>query len=215
MGSLANIRKTAGVFEPAVLDDDAFLVVLDEAMKALDEHAVEYVFIGGVASSALGRSRWTHDVDIFVSSEHARGALDALRSAGFRTEETDPHWLYKGIKDGALIDVIFRSKGHVYLDEEMVQRAQMTEYKGRRLRIMAPEDLVVLKAIVHDENVAHHWHDALAVLSAAEIDWDYLVRRATEHGARRVLSLLIYAQSEDVVVSSDAIRQLFDAVFQS
>jgi hypothetical protein len=53
----------------------------------------------------------------------------------------------------------------------------------------------------------------LAVVARCQLDWDYLVRRARRHGARRVLSLLLYAQSNDLVVPNGPIRALFDDVF--
>src|SRR5437867_2830568 len=117
MGSLAKIRRHAGEFEPNVLQERAFLDILDQALAALDRSHVPYLLIGGLASSALGRPRWTHDIDVFVAPDDARSALAALREASFKTEETDPNWLFKAIKEGALVDVIFRSRGNIYLDD--------------------------------------------------------------------------------------------------
>lgn len=53
-----------------------------------------------------------------------RRALHALEQAGFATEERDPRWLFKGWKYDVLVDVIFRSWGDVYLDDEMLERAR-------------------------------------------------------------------------------------------
>ncbi len=50
------------------------------------------------------------------------------------------------------------------------------------------------------------------MLARADIDWQYLLRRARQHGARRVLSLLIYAQSNDLVVPPEIVGELFDMV---
>lgn len=198
-----------------VVDDDVFLGVLADAIRALDGPKIGYVLMGGIGSAAHGRPRWTHDIDFFVRPEQARPALDALRSAGFDTQETDPHWLYKGLKKDVLVDIIFRSKGDVYLDDEMIARSVPGDFKGVAVKTIAPEDLLVIKSIVHDENIPHHWHDALAIVSgaAAEFDWTYLVRRAKQHGPRRVLSVLLYAQSNDLMVPNSAIRELFDAIF--
>jgi hypothetical protein len=56
-----------------------------------------------------------------------------------------------------------------------------------------------------------HWHDALSLIAVADLDWDYLVRRARK-GARRILSLLLYAQSNDLVVPPAVVRELFEQV---
>jgi hypothetical protein len=81
-----------------------------------------------------------------------------------------------------------------------------------RLRIPSPEDQIVIKGIVHREETSRHWFDALAILGRAELDWTYLLRRARV-GARRILALLIYAQSSDILVPSWVIRRLYDEVY--
>jgi len=198
------------------VDDETFVRVLEEAVRALDEGGVPYVLMGGIGSAAHGRPRWTHDIDFFVRPDDARKALDALAARGFATQETDQHWLYKGLKDDVLVDIIFRSKGDIYLDDDMVSHADERTFKGVRIRTISPEDLLIIKAIVHEENIPHHWHDALSIISGAAdvIDWDYLVHRAKQHGTRRVLSVLLYAQSNDLMVPNSVIHELFDAVFE-
>ena len=195
------------------VDDDLFEVVLTETIEVLDGEGVPYIFMGGIGAATHGRPRWTHDIDVFVRPEDAGWALRALAGAGFRTEQTFPDWLYKAFKHDVMVDVIFKSLGGILLDDEMLERAQEEDFRGHRARIMAPEDLLVIKALVHDEHMPRHWHDALAIVSRCALDWDYVVRRARRHGARRVLSLLLYAQSNDLVVPAGPVRALFEAVF--
>ena len=195
------------------VDDDLFGAVLADTVAALDGAQVPYVFMGGIGAATHGRPRWTHDIDVFVRPEDAGRALGALAESGFRTEQTYPDWLYKAWKHDVMVDVIFKSLGGILLDEEMLQRAAVEDFQGHRLCVMAPEDLLVIKAIVHDEHMPRHWHDALAIVSRCSLDWDYLMRRARRHGARRVLSLLLYAQSNDLVVPSGPIRELFHAIY--
>ncbi len=95
----------------------------------------------------------------------------------------------------------------------MLRRARRLVFDGTSVNVVSPEDLVVIKAIVHDEQSPRHWHDALAILADRELDWQYLALRA-RHGARRVLSLLIYAQSNDLVIRDEAISSLFDVVYR-
>jgi len=60
--------------------------VVRRAVAALDGADVEYLLIGGLASSLLGRPRCTQDVDLLVRAEQADVALEALAEADFDTE---------------------------------------------------------------------------------------------------------------------------------
>ncbi len=197
------------------VDEGRFLTVLSEAIAALDAKGIAHLVMGGISSAELGRPRGTNDIDLFVRPESARLTLEALAPAGFTTEETDPRWLFKAFKDEIMVDVIFRSTGDIYLDEEMLARARVVEVRGCAARIIAPEDLLIMKALTADEHMPHHWHDALGVITGSELDWDYLVARARRHGARRVLSLLLYAQSNDLGVPVKPVRALFESIFDA
>jgi predicted nucleotidyltransferase len=207
----SNFREATSADSPAT--DELFELVLADTVQVLEGEKVPYVFMGGIGAATHGRPRWTHDIDVFVRPEDAGRLLRALGAAGFRTEQTFPDWLYKAFKHDVLVDVIFKSLGGILLDDEMLERAERVEFLGLPVCVMAPEDLLVVKALVHDEHMPRHWHDALAIVSRCDLDWDYVVRRARRHGARRVLSLMLYAQSNDLVVPARPIRQLFDAVF--
>jgi predicted nucleotidyltransferase len=182
------------------------------AASALDEAGLAYALMGGLASSVYGRPRATDDIDFLVKPTEAKQALEALDEAGFETEETNPSWIYKATLDGLTVDLMFGIYGGIYLDDEMLVRATIQEVRTARIRVLAPEDIVVIKAVSHDDASPRHWYDALAILADSQIDWDYLVRRAS-HGARRVLSLLLYAQSVDLIVPEEPIRALFDAIY--
>lgn len=192
-------------------DDGAFLDTLVDAVGALDAAEVPYLLMGGVGAATFGRPRSTHDIDVFVRPESARPALKAMASAGFDTEERDPRWLYKAWKHGVLVDVIFRSAGDIYVDDEMLARSTVEDFGRCSCRLIPPEDLLVIKAVTSDEHVVHHWYDALGIIASAQLDWDYLVRRASHHGTRRVLALLLYAMSDDLGVPLRAVRSLYDA----
>jgi hypothetical protein len=197
----------------AQLDEERFLRVLGDASAALEADGVDYVLMGGVGSAAVGRPRWTHDIDFFVRPEDAPRVLRVLRDAGFTTEETYADWLFKAFKEEVLVDIIFKSAGGIYLDDEMLDRSSYGDFKGQKVRLIPSEDLLVIKAVVNDEHIPRHWYDALGLISFCPLDWDYLVRRAKQFGARRVLSLLLYAQSNDLVVPAGPIRELFHAIY--
>ncbi|MFP5369666.1 MAG: nucleotidyltransferase, partial [Actinomycetes bacterium] len=139
--------------------EQQLLDVLDRVVAAVERVSLPYLIMGGIASASHGRPRWTHDIDLFVRPEHARDVLTALRDEGFRTEEFDEYWLFKAFLDDVLVDVIFRSQGDIFLDDEMLERAPKTDFRGRSVTIVPPEDLLVIKALAHAEYSPRHWHD--------------------------------------------------------
>lgn len=191
---------------------DEVTSVLRQTTAALDADGVPYVVMGGLVAAAFARPRSTDDIDVFVKPEHAGRALDVLGAAGFEVSEAEPMWLYKAWRDGVLVDVIFRSSGEIYLDDEMLERAVVRECRGVPIKMISPEDLLVIKAVATAEHGSHHWYDALAIIARSPIDWSYLVDRARQAGPRRVLALLLYAESNDMAVPAEAVEQLFTIV---
>jgi len=191
------------------VSEEVFLSVLGAVAETLDGAGRPWTVIGGVASAVHGRPRWTYDIDVFVQPQDARPALEALARAGFSTDEKDPNWLFKAIRDGVLVDVIFKATAGIYLDDEMIDRCRRHDFRGVEIPVLAPEDLLVIKATVFAEHTPRHWWDGLGILARATLDWEYLLRRA-RHSPRRVASLLLFARSVDLVVPEHAIRVLID-----
>jgi predicted nucleotidyltransferase len=189
--------------------DDA----LRTATKRLDHTGLPWALIGGVASAAYGRPRWTQDIDVFCRPHHASEILAALAEGGMATEETNPQWIFKAFHDEVQIDIIFKTAG-MYLDDEMERRVRRHTFREVEVPVAPREDLVVIKAMMHDEDTPRHWYDALGILANAtsdEIDWEYLLFRARQ-GPRRVLSLLLYAQSCDLVVPMQVVSALYEQI---
>ena len=189
--------------------DDALRV----ATGHLDRSGLPWALIGGVASAAYGRPRWTNDIDVFCRPNHAPEILSALADGGMTTEETNPKWIFKAFHDDVQIDIIFKTAG-MFFDDEMERRVCRHTFRDVQVPVVPREDLVVIKAMMHDEDTPRHWYDALAILANAgpdEIDWDYLLLRARQ-GSRRVLSLLLYAQSCDLVVPDGMVHALYEQI---
>ena len=193
-------------------DGDLFLRVLDEALDALHTADIPFLLIGGIGSAVYGRDQGTRDIDVFVLPETARRVLEVLEARGFETKEVAERWLSKAMKDGVLVDVIFRSTRDILLGDEMLRRSRVMPFRGREVPLAPPEDLVVMKACAMSEDTSRYWYDAVSIIAQSELDWDYLVARAREHGARRLLSLLLFATSLDIVVPSEPIETLYDAI---
>ena len=193
-------------------DGDLFLRVLDQALDALNRAEIPFLLIGGIGSAVYGRDQGTRDIDVFVRPETARKVLDVLRERGFETKEVAERWLSKAIKHGVLVDVIFRSSRDILLGDEMFERANVVSFRGRMIRVAPPEDLIVMKACAMSEDTSRYWYDAVSIIAHTELDWDYPVERARQHGARRLVSLLLFATSLDIVVPSEPIETLLEAI---
>jgi predicted nucleotidyltransferase len=192
--------------------EEQFLEVLDLAALTVREAGVPFVVIGSIASAALGRPRWSArgaDIDLFVRAEDAERAQDALSGAGFATEQGEPHWVLRAAMAGTTVDLIYRAAGDLYLDDDMLSRAEEAEFRGRKVPLVSREDLLVMKALAFGEQTPSYWHEALGIIARGELDWDYVLYRA-RHGTRRILSLLLYAQSNDLPVPPRAVRELFE-----
>ncbi|HEY7476878.1 MAG TPA: nucleotidyltransferase [Actinomycetota bacterium] len=193
-------------------DEEQLLEALDGALDALRSASIPFLVMGGIASAVVGRPRWTRDVDLFVRPEDAERTLRALEAGAFATEVQDRHWLGKARLGEITVDVIWRSTPDILLDDEMLERGVSMEFKGRTIPLVPPEDLVVMKTMATSEDTPRYWYDALSILARVDLDWSYLVRRARASGVRRVLAVLLFAQSLDLAVPSDAIRSLFELV---
>lgn len=195
-------------------DQPSLEKILFAAIDILEKSGIPYALIGGVAVKSLGRPRVTHDIDLFVRPDDANRVLEVLEAEGFISQKRDPFWLFKAWKENILVDVIFKSSGDIYFDEDVRAHVRRMPYLGRYINAISPEDFLVIKAAAHQEHNPHHWHDALAVLKQGNLDWDYLLRRA-KHAPRRILALLIYGQSNDIAVPNEIIKKLYRSVFES
>lgn len=188
--------------------------ILFTTIQAIEESEIPYALIGGVAVKSLGRPRVTHDIDLFVRPDDAERVLEVLESKGFTSQKRDPYWLFKAWRDEILVDVIFKSSGDIYFDEELRSHVRRVPYLDHYLNAISPEDFIVIKAAAHQEHNPHHWHDALAVLKQGNLDWEYLLKRA-RHAPRRILALLVYGQSNDIAVPNEVIQKLYRGLFEA
>jgi hypothetical protein len=189
------------------VNEEHFIAAFRAACDALKGADVPYLFMGGIASIVHGRTSWTHDLDVFIRRGDEPTAVEALVAAGYRLDPTPSSWLSKLWMGDVFLDVIYTSTGPVDMDDAMLERAEQAEVWGREVPVLGAEDLVATKALAHSEETGHYWWDALAIIAKRELDWEYLLMRS-RRGPRRILSLLLYAQSIDLAVPDKVIRRL-------
>ncbi|HEX4653040.1 MAG TPA: nucleotidyltransferase [Candidatus Udaeobacter sp.] len=137
--------------------------------------------IGGayVVEAYAAVSRRTKDFDLYIRPRHVDAALDALASAGFKTEVTSPHWLAKAKHGRDYVDLIFRAgNGLCEVDDSWFDRAKDHELLGFRTKLCAPEEMIWMKAYIMERerfdgaDIAH-----ILLKCADKLDWPHVVRR--------------------------------------
>ena len=159
---------------------EELLATLKLAAAALRDADVRFVLGGGLAIWARGGPETEHDVDFFVKAVDAERALHALADGGFRTEEPPEGWLYKGFRDGVLVDLIFSPSG-VEVDDEFLDRAEELEVHAVRMPVLRAEDVLVAKLLAMREH--HMDYDRVLEIARTvreQIDWDEVRERTDD-----------------------------------
>ena len=158
--------------------------VYAEGLRALAAARAPFLVGGGWALfNYLGRWRTTKDIDIFVAPERAEETLNILARAGFHTERTDPAWLGKAFRNGALIDVIFCSYNGLFpVDDTWFVNGRDARVLGVDVRVVGPEEIIVSKSFV----AARDRFDGADVswlirATAHELDWNRIERLMRDH----------------------------------
>ena len=209
---MGGVDENAQTTEVSPEEKAAFASVLTDAIEVVESEDIPYVVGGSLASMQWGRPTSIGDIDIVISPPDAKRLLGAFAAAGYETDEPEPQWLYKATKNDVTVDLIFQMQGDLYLDEVMVERGQLREIEGTKARVMPPEDFIISQAMSAREDTPDYWYNALGVLARSDLDWEYLVERASR-SPRRVLSLLIFAESNDLTIPDTAIRSLFHKLY--
>lgn len=141
--------------------------------------------LGGALAMASYTGRWrdTKDLDFFVRSGEQQKMIDGLRARGFTDyfEQLayDRSWIFRGFRDGVILDVIWTLPNHrVDVDEAWFEHARTFKLRGEIARAIPLEELMRVKLYVMQRERCD-WVDVLNLLAASvdDVDWDYLVAR--------------------------------------
>jgi hypothetical protein len=106
-----------------------------------------------------------------VRPKDAERALEALDTAGMRTEKPPEGWLYKAWDGDVLVDLIFAPVGE-HVDEAMFARGEELEANAVPMLVMSIEDVMVLKLKALDEHDLDYERPLEFARSLRErIDW--------------------------------------------
>ena len=155
-------------------NDQAFSV-LEEVVEILGD--VSYGVIGGVASAAYGRPRWTKDIDVFCRAEDADRVLDRFARRGFDVDRTNPMWIYKAFRDDVQIDVIFKVRGRSTSTTRWRSGSGRSSWTASRSRF-SPGGHRGDEGDGRRRGIAVALVRRLGILAAVDLDWEYLLMRA-------------------------------------
>jgi hypothetical protein len=158
--------------------------IISPALESMKLRGLQFAMGGGFAYSAYSEHcRTTKDIDLFIRPEDRQGFIDALTGAGFDDyfdqKEYDRSWIYRGYRDGAIIDVIWQMANHRALVEESWLSGGRTVWiHGMQLSVLPLEELFWAKLYVLQRDRCD-WPDLLNLLYSVsdQIDWDRLLDR--------------------------------------
>ena len=134
--------------QPASLQE-----VLSKFLDLLDREGIRGALIGGLAVATWGSPRSTEDIDLLAELAQSPELEDAMRAEGWRVSwhrggREDPIPLLlrlESVHVGPKIDVICATR---HWERAILDRAvQVTLPGGRRVPVVTPEDLIVLKLL--------------------------------------------------------------------
>lgn len=137
---------------PASIED------LKTVLRALNEHQVSYLLIGGYALYAHGYYRATTDIDLLLpgsraEAEKLKKALLVLPEQA--SADIDPAWFEEGetirVADEFVVDVLFNACGESY--ETLNQYREIVDLDGIPVPTVNLEGLLRTKQTVRDKDV--------------------------------------------------------------
>ncbi len=158
------------------------------ALSALSRAGIEFLVGGGFGLCLyLPLRRSTKDLDVFLRPSSVAPALAALAADGFAVELTDAAWLAKARRDPAQIDLIFCSyNGLLRVDDSWFEFAPDAELLGERVRVVAPEEMILSKSFVAARDRFDGADVAWLIRNHGErLDWERIER--SMHGHWQVL----------------------------
>jgi hypothetical protein len=155
-----------------------------QALLALQAARVPFLVGGGYAlAHYTGIVRDTKDLDIFVDRHDCARVFEVLRTAGYLTELTFPHWLGKACKGTNYIDIIFSSGNSIaVVDAAWFAHAVAGSTLGVPVHFCPPEEMLWSKSYVM-ERERYDGADIMHLLHArgAQFDWPRLLGRFAAH----------------------------------
>ncbi len=152
--------------------------------KVIDEaHQRRIPFaLGGAFAVAAYTGSWrnTKDLDLYVLPPQRDRMIEALSEHGFtdyfETRPYDRWWIYRGFKEGTIIDIIWAAANHRTQVRDAWLSGPEVDVRGRRLRVL-PVEVILQDKLYIMQRERCDWPDVLNLLYAwgGEVDWERLL----------------------------------------
>ncbi len=181
---------------------------LVDSYQAMVSDGIDALVVGGLATAYHldGDPRIDHDIDLFIAEEDVERGMAALGKAGFEVTDTHPTWLFKGRRNGTTVDVLYRLGRAFKLDRKMMDRAENVPMDGVTMKFVSREDLALGQAGAAKPEVPSLWFQAIDLLKAEDVDWEYLWRRGNVKPHLRS-GLLHYARHTTINVPENMLEE--------
>ncbi len=166
-----------------------------EVLTLFEKAHLPYAVAGAFAlRQHTGISRFTKDLDIFLTAQSASSALACLQKRGFRCEVCDPVWLAKVHRDDYFVDLITgMSNAAIAVEDSWIARALPARVCEVDTRVLAPEELLASKLFVtrrerfDGADIAH-----IIFGSRGKLQWERVLQIAGEHWELVLWSLTLF-----------------------
>src|SRR6201981_1452902 len=190
--SRCEVQATSSV--PRVLPEEQ-QALFCEVLTLFENVHLPYAVAGAFAlGQHTGISRFTKDLDIFLTTQAASAALACLQKRGFRCEVCDPVWLAKVHRDDYFVDLITgMSNVVIAVDDSWIARALPARVCEVDTRVLAPEELLASKLFVtrrerfDGADIAH-----IIFASRGKLRWERVLQIAGEHWELVLWSLTLF-----------------------
>lgn len=169
--------------------------LFQEVLIAMNEHQVPYAVSGAFAlHQHTGISRFTKDLDLFLTKEDVEPALELLSQHNYECEVRDPVWLSKAHRDEFYVDLITgMSSGVIAVDRSWIDRARPAMVLGVETRVLAPEELIASKLFVtrrerfDGADIAHVIYG-----TKGQLEWQRILAIVGEHWEIFLWALILF-----------------------
>ncbi len=139
------------IARPASVDDLKLL------LRALNDHGVDYLLVGGYALYTLGYQRGTTDIDVVLRPTREQGerVKQALLLLPDKVSEgLMPEWFTEGetirVADAFVVDLMFSACGETY--ESLQPHAVIIDFEGIAVHTLNLEGLLKTKQSSRDKD---------------------------------------------------------------